>query len=405
MYLFCYHGLDAFYSTDHVPWSHGREVVPLWLSNYGVILGVWQEWVDRGTSLWLERNAALRKLIESERTFRLLFILEIPLMIVSLILLLTTVFHVWYLFLLFFIMFFLAYRICWRRYKNAVIFRNEEKWSELIRDINSSLKNHTPISARHCYRQNIVNCDCCLTLLTTYTLGVVFWSDDPKKFPTTECTHHPQIGGDPYDTVLKQSNADHLDWVIKLRPVDPNFGRVKGCIQCLWDTSNQKIVVPWSYAREKVPTWLSFQGVTLTAWQGWLDQASSLWIERIQQSNKISKMKLLVNTLNLLICLPWTMIIPTEDNPYLLGIMVMYSMIVLSFIVTFSKWEVRQQYEFLENEWKWSDLVQSINAEIVRDLGVRASHCYDTAIGRDGFSLQTVGLEFSMEPGVSSINV
>jgi hypothetical protein len=341
--LFSYHELDDFYSINQVPWSHGREEVPLWLANYGVTLNNWQEWVDRGTSLWLERNEVLRKLIKLGSTYTWLGFSTISLMIISPYLPETSVFFACQLFLFFFMMFLLVYDIWWRRFKNEALYRIEEKWSDLIRDMNSILENHTSISARHCYRQNTVSSDCCLRPLTKYTVGVVFWSDDPsfrkekpKMFLTTEGVNIPQNRMNPYDSVPKQSNADDLDWVIKVRPVDPNFGRVKGYIQCLWNAPAQDIIVPWSYGRDEVPTWLSFQGVTLTAWQGWLDQASSLWIERIQQNKTNLKMKLLMSLIYLpvllLICVPWIIVIPAEYSPYLLGIMVMLSMIMFCFL-------------------------------------------------------------------------
>ena len=64
-------------------------------------------------------------------------------------------------------------------------------------------------------------------------------------------------------------------------------------------------------------------------------------------------------------------------------------------------WHQKQQFVFLENEKKWSDLVHAINAGIVKDLGLRVSHCYEAEIRRAVFPHQTVGLEFSMEPGMS----
>jgi hypothetical protein len=68
------------------------------------------------------------------------------------------------------------------------------------------------------------------------------------------------------------------------------------------------------------------------------------------------------------------------------------------------KWHKKQQYTFLDNGRKWSDLVQSINAETVKDLGLRAGHCYDIAYMKALFSHQTMGIEFPMEPGISHNN-
>jgi hypothetical protein len=399
--IFCYHGLDTFYNTDQVPWSHGREVVPLWLANDGVTLNTWQEWVDRGTALWIERNEVLRKLIKLGSTYTRLLFFEISLIFISPYLPYTLVFLVWHIFLFFYIMFLFVYGIWWRRFKNEAIYRIEEKWSDLISDMNSILENHTPINAQHCYRQNTVSCSCCQRPLTNYTVGVTFCKKVEGEKSLNESSFRKMK---PKDSPTTESTFEDFIWEIKVRPVDPNYGRFKRFMSYVWGTSDKDIMVPWSYERDKVPKWLSFQGVTLTEWQGWLDQANSLWIERIQQSNKISKMKLLMSLLYLplllLIWIPWRIVIPREYSHYLLRFIVLLSMILFCFLIAFSKFDQRQQFVFLENEWKWSDLVHSINAKIVRDLGFRSNHCYDTTIGRVDFSFQTVGLEFSMEPGI-----
>ena len=48
------------------------------------------------------------------------------------------------------------------------------KWSELIHDINSSLKKTTSLIAEHSYNVDIVRHDCCPRGIPRYTVGIIF---------------------------------------------------------------------------------------------------------------------------------------------------------------------------------------------------------------------------------------
>jgi hypothetical protein len=306
----------------------------------------------------------------------------------------------------------------WRRFKDDEIFRIEMKWSDLINHINSKLESTTTLGARHCYTPDIVGRDCCPRGINRYTVGIIFWNKDEGENHPLSRKENNKVNPNKEDMHMKQSGVNQFDsfrkntsnWKLSLRPIDPNFGQDKGCISwllCSSSTSKNNITVPWSYGRGEVPTWLSSQGVTLTLWQGWLDQASSLWIERIEQNEILWNRKRYMSLYYLVILplfVPWTLILPDEYYSYLLGFMSIITLISLYCFIAQVKWQEKQQYAFLDNERKWSDLVQSINAEAVKDLGLRADHCYDIAYTKVLFPRQTVGIEFSMEPGMSPNN-
>ena len=105
-----------------------------------------------------------------------------------------------------------------------------------------------------------------------------------------------------------------------------------------------------------------------------------------------------------LIIVPWRIFLPARYNSYLLGFMTMISALLFNFFITYNVWHQKQQFKFLENEGKWSDLVHTINAKTVKDSGLRASHCYEADKRNSAFPCQTMGLEFTMEPGMDNIS-
>jgi hypothetical protein len=80
---FVYCGLEAFYNTDQVPWSNGRDVIPLWLANHGVSVDLWQEWVDRATILWMEHNRVCQRQIKLGSNYAFRFPIAMSLLIIS----------------------------------------------------------------------------------------------------------------------------------------------------------------------------------------------------------------------------------------------------------------------------------------------------------------------------------
>jgi hypothetical protein len=191
------------------------------------------------------------------------------------------------------------------------------------------------------------------------------------------------------------------------RPTNSNCGRITFCTDC-WLLGGSKPVppVPWSHGREEVPLWLANQGVPLMAWQEWVDRADALWLER-NQSNlttfKTMSCFFLVFLMTMGIAVGTVFFIPFDSVPRVMGILFSLFFVL---IVCLKCNSCRAQSKFLQNEAKWSDLIQDINrGKVCKDLGLHVKanqnqdHYYDSDTRAHTSVTYTVGLTFMIEPG------
>jgi len=415
-----YHGLEEllYSKEDQVPWSHGRESVPLWLANHGVALDAWQEWVDRATELWIDRNKVCRKLIMSGRNITLYSSINTALWLPTTYLPDTIIFFLWRFGLFLSSMLCCTYVLKWKRFRAFELSRIEENWSDLIRDIQASLgKDNNGLIANNCYNETFGKLGCCPNAVHLYTIGIRFihnskdgyttYHDDSCR-KTSFLTNHMRTRdyGSKclYDLHESPSTlqTDDINVTLKLIPCDLNFGQNLTSLSHPKCTHSQNIVIPWSHGPDEVPNWLSSRGVTLTSWQEWVNQASVLWIDRIQQSNKHSRIEnkclLGIMVILLLTIIPFLSFVPRESSYFQTGKWIIISFVFIYLCLAMTTLTFTQQSDFLKIESEWSDLVQNINAGIGKKLGLRANHCYDFALGRPHFIFLTVGIVVCVEP-------
>ena len=183
---------------------------------------------------------------------------------------------------------------------------------------------------------------------------------------------------------------------------------------CFFGNNNNHISpVPWSHGREDVPLWLANHGVPLKSWQDWVDQATSLWMERNQRNLNTTKTRnclFLLFPLMMILTFVSVALLPFEKKIYAMAIMFPSALVIMIILIIVSR---KGESDFLQIEAKWSDLIQDINRGICKDLGIRVkakqdqqhyfhSNSSDSGVHTSGshYSISyTVGLIFMIEPG------
>jgi hypothetical protein len=181
--FWCLSGNDT---IPPVPWSHGREEVPLWLSNQGVPLNAWQDWFDRATSLWMERNQSNLNTSKSRNCLFLLFPLIMILTFVSVALLPweSKIYGMAIIFPFTFMIMIVILVVSKKGQSNFLEI--EAKWSDLIQDINRGVCKDLGIRAKakqdqqHYYHSNSSDSH---IHSSVYTVGLIFMIEPGRMHP------------------------------------------------------------------------------------------------------------------------------------------------------------------------------------------------------------------------------
>ena len=349
------------YLKDPVPWSYGREDVPKFLENYGVSLQSWQEWIDRASELWMERNESSQQFLQVRNFFAFLanvfplnFIMIIYLDYAPYVILRDILFV-----LVMVISLFLCYRICCMDGTNS---RIEKKWKDLIHNINSSIGKNQGISARPCYCIDIDDQDTNQYASWLYTVGVTFDMEMKDGIvsldPVDKNLPMQQHQGTCFDSMqqieIMPPTSEDINWRLELKPIEVEFSTTAR-LRCIRQhkSCTHDMTAPWSYGREEIPAELSSHGVTLTIWQEWVDRATTLWRERIQQKIINSTMDNSLRRLFVLYILFFVLApnwIPWNSYSFLMGYVTIIS-IGYGFGRMLILWrDYEQQSEFLSNE-------------------------------------------------------
>jgi hypothetical protein len=415
---FIYFGLESWYSSKvEVPWSYGRDEIPHLLThkNHGITMDLWQKWVDQATQLWIERNESCRQLIQFGNYYTLTHFVMITIWILTVYFPENMVSREWISVMVILSILLFIIHLCWGQFRKYELRRCEEKWSNLIQDIESSVQG---LRVEHCYNMTTPIVICCQPINSSkYTVGLTFIIQEtaggnvsevnfyrkeeqqvteqqlnvnPSSLEKTDVSpqSHPTTGY-PNDSLWNSASGNTIhsnDWKLKLIPIHT------------MSHQNRTTVVTWSQNREDVPTWLSSRGITLEIWKEWWDHANIISMDRVQQNCNLAKWKrngYIPIVVILLLLIPLMIFVPEQSDYFTIGFWFIMSVAYIYAVAVSIYWEYIQQSNFLRNETKWSDLVQMIHAKIRKELGLCANQCYHVSNGNNDLLRYTVGIEFS----------
>jgi hypothetical protein len=209
-------------------------------------------------------------------------------------------------------------------------------------------------------------------------------------------------------TKIPMDDPSATDTEFEWRPTDTNYGDMFFSSNfCHLSSDNYFPPVPWSHGRDDIPLWLVNQGVPLNSWQNWVDRATSIWMERNRRKLNMYKAQCFLFLCFFLMIILATMQLESDtiDIPFFI--------LIVLFILS----SLKSNFDSLQVEAMWSDLIQDMNCGICKDLGIQVKPKQDQQdyyswyywTTQDGYILKsvtyystyyTVGLIFIIERGM-----